>query len=153
MASGGYRAPEHPAAVSGPGALSARTDGRPTVEGLASLSSGKYGETQALQADASGAPVAASSGPPHAGNLALAQAMQGGGSFGDPTAQAGTPVTAGSQYGPGPGPEALQANDPTRAEAQRLAQDGTLAALIITSQQDGVSNDFKQYVRALIAAL
>lgn len=150
MASGGYRKPDHPAAVSGPGALSARTDGRPTVEALASLSSGKYGETQQLQQDASGAPVAAQ---PHAGNAALAGALSAPPGFGAASGQAGTPVTDGSQYGPGSGPEALQANNPLRTEAQRLSQSGVLKLMIQVADSDDSSPDFRQYVRTLLAAL
>lgn len=149
MASGGYRQPSHPAAVSGPGALSARTDGRPTATSLEQLSSGKYGETQDLSQIAGGAPVAA-----HAGNDALAATLQGGGlGFGGPSAQPGTPVTDGAQYGPGQGPEALQANDPLRAEAKRLSDSGVLAVMIHVADSDNANPDFRQYVRTLLAAL
>lgn len=149
MAHGGYRAPSNPAAVSGPGALSQRTD-QPTVEQLTALSSGKYGETAQLQADASGAPVAPQN---HAGNQALAAAIGGQPSFGAPTAQPGVPVTNGAQYGPGVGPEALQANDPTRQEAQQLAQSGVLKVMMQVADSDDATDSFRQYVRTLIAAL
>lgn len=148
MAHGGYRAPSHPAAVSGPGALSARTD-QPTVQQLTALSSGKYGETAQLQQDASGAAVA----PPHAGNAALAGALQAPPSFGDATGQPNTPVTDGAQYGPGQGPEALQANDPVRAEAKRLSDSGYLDVMIHVADSDDASPQFRQYVRTLMAAL
>ena len=151
MPSGGYRQPGSPAAVSGPGALSQRTDGRPTATSLEQLSSGKYGETQDLSQVAGGAPVAVQS---HAGNDALAAALQGGGlGFGGPSAQPGTPVTDGSQYGPGAGPEALQANDPVRAEAKRLSDSGVLKIMIHVADSDNANPDFRQYVRTLLAAL
>ncbi len=150
---GGKRTPAHPAAVSGPGKFSARTDGKPTVGALDSLSSGKYGETQALSQVAGGAPVSAPSGP-SMGNQALGAALsQGGLGFGAGTAQPNTPVTAGSQYGPGPGPEALTANDPTATEAQHLAQQGVLPVLIHMADQDDATPYFKQYVRQLLGAL
>jgi hypothetical protein len=130
--------------------LSARTDGRPTATSLEQLSSGKYGETQDLSQIAGGAAVAA----PHAGDAALAQTLQGGGlGFGGPSAQPNTPVTDGSQYGPGQGPEALQANDPVRAEAKRLSDAGVLKVMIHVADSDNANPDFRQYVRTLLAAL
>lgn len=150
---GGKRTPAHPAAVSGPGALSARTDGKPSVQSLEQLSTGKYGETQALSQVAGGAPVSAPSGP-SMGSQALAGALsQGGLNFGAPSAQPNTPVTAGSQYGAGPDQSVLQANDPVAAEAQHLAQSGALPALVYMSDQDDATPYFKQYVRQLLGAL
>lgn len=149
---GGKRTPAKPAAVSGPGALSARTDGGPTVGALDQLSSGKYGETQALNQVAGGAPVAASG--PSVGSQALAGALsQGGLNFGAPSAQPNTPVTAGSQYGPGPDQSALQQNDPTRQTAQQLQQSGVLPLMIRVADSDGASDAYRRYVRIIIAAL
>jgi hypothetical protein len=146
---GGYRAPGSPAGASGPGALSQRTD-QPTVEQLTALSSGKYGETAQLQSDASGAPVAPQN---HAGNQALAAAIQNPGGFGAASAQPGTPVTDGAQYGPGMDASALQANDPTRKEAQQLAQSGVLKVMMRVADGDDATDAFRTYVRQLIAAL
>jgi hypothetical protein len=150
MASGGYRKPGSPAAVSGPGALSQRTDGRPTATSLEQLSSGKYGETQDLSQVAGGAAVSG----PSMGNQALASALQGGGlGFGQGTAQPQTPVTDGAQYGAGAGADALNANNPTRATAQQLAQKGILAVMVKVADSDDASAEYKQYVRTLLAAL
>lgn len=143
---GGYRKPGKPAAVSGPGALSQRTDGG-AVHMAEALSSGKYGETSNLQQIAAGAPA------PHAGNDALMQAMNGPATFNAPTNMPNTPVTAGAAYGPGAGPEALQANDPLRAQAQQLAQSGVLSVMMKVADSDDATPDFRSYVRTLVAAL
>ena len=144
---GGERTPAHPAPVSGPGAYSARTDGGP-VHMAEAMSSGKYGETQALGQLAASAPP-----PPSAGNAALAQAIQAPSSFGEATASPNTPVTAGAQYGPGPGPEALQANNSLRQVAMQYAQSGALAVMMHVADSDDATPDFKAYVRQLVAAL
>ena len=57
MAKGGYRKPANPAPVSGPGALSRRTDGGP-IQGAKEIpGGGKYGERKALADMQSGAPM------------------------------------------------------------------------------------------------
>jgi hypothetical protein len=57
MAKGGYRKPANPAPVSGPGALSRRTDGGP-IQGAKEIpGGGKYGERKALAEMQSGAPM------------------------------------------------------------------------------------------------
>jgi len=110
---GGYQRPSKPAAVSGPGALSARTDGRvptPPVTGL------PYGQNQALQAQQSAAPLSAPA--PGGGGAGSAPApttspagpprMGPAGAF-SPTQRPGEPLTAGVDWGAGPGapPKAL----------------------------------------------
>lgn len=57
---GGYQKPERPAAVSGPGALSQRTDrGQP----IRVAPGGNYGERKALEAQQAAAPMATSPAP------------------------------------------------------------------------------------------
>ena len=56
MARGGRRTPANPAAVSGPGALSKRTDGRPNAPAISSAGGRGYGERKALETQESGAP-------------------------------------------------------------------------------------------------
>lgn len=88
---GGYRKPEKPAAVSGPGKYSARTDGQPGTQPVRALPDAGYGE----QADFTGlqqaAPLASSQGMP-----APSQAQPGGGA-GQP-GPAPVPLTAPEQY-------------------------------------------------------
>jgi hypothetical protein len=54
---GGYQPPAHPAPVSGPGALSARTDGGPG-QPVKHLSDAQYGEDASYVSQQQGAPVA-----------------------------------------------------------------------------------------------
>ena len=86
---GGYRPPAVPAPVSGPGSLSARTDGVPAgnVQGLS------YGENQQVNAMASMGPMA-QPGP----TIVPLDA---------PSARPMEPVTSGVPIGPGPGPSVL----------------------------------------------
>lgn len=62
MARGGYQRPKNPAPVSGPGALSRRTDGGP-VQGAAPIPSGQYGERKQLQELQTSASMAGNSTP------------------------------------------------------------------------------------------
>ena len=100
---GGNQRPAKPAAVSGPGAMSARTDGRvPQVQytGL------PYGQNQAVNAQQSAVPMspgsqgaAAGGSPSPAGGP---PAFGAGGVF-SPTERPGEPLTAGVDWGAGPG--------------------------------------------------
>lgn len=108
MARGGYRQPANPAPVSGPGALSRRTDG-PQGGGsqpVRAPSGGKYGDRQALEQLQQAAPLSASPG----GDVGAPEAAPVDANvvgFDQPTQQPDTPVTAGAAMGDGPGPEAL----------------------------------------------
>lgn len=93
---GGYQRPRNPAPVSGPGALSRRTDGGPgeTPKQAAQYLSGQnYGDSKELNELATSAPLAA------AGPMVVA--------LDAPTQRPNEPVTAGVDVGPGPGPEVL----------------------------------------------
>lgn len=91
---GGYRAPSSPAAVSGPGALSARTDGGPSnfqPERIAP--GGEYGSRKQMEAIQGGAPMQGGGGgttPPP--NLTPLDA---------PTARPDEAVTTGADAGAG----------------------------------------------------
>ena len=99
--SGGYRQPINPAPVSGPGALSERTDGG-AVDGMTQpaqrYAGFGYGENLALEEQQSGAPMA---GMPKASfaNIVPLDA---------PTQRPDEPLTAGINRGEGPGSEALR---------------------------------------------
>ena len=97
---GGYRAPAHPAAVSGPGAHSARTDGRPQQMDLPNA---KYGEAAQFADIQQGASMAAPQ--PASGGAPVPQSAPT--PIGAPTGQPDVPVTAGAAAGAGPGTEAL----------------------------------------------
>jgi hypothetical protein len=99
MAHGGERVPSKPAAVSGPGRFSARTDGGPGGSGNANLVApgGDYGSRQQLEAQQSAAPVPVGGTVPQA---PPSQAPQGGGGGGGggvfgPTQIPSQPITAG----------------------------------------------------------
>lgn len=88
---GGYQAPANPAPVSGPGALSQRTDGGPADTQAAKYVSGlPYGEGQELMNIQQSAPMAAMSAPAPVIPLKA------------PSQRPEEPVTAGANAGPGP---------------------------------------------------
>lgn len=120
---GGYRKPDKPAPVSGPGALSQRTDGGPgDPQPIRLASGGKYGDRKASQAQQSAAPMA--------GGSPLPQPAAGGGAPSPvsppapidafaPTARPDEPITAGMPFGPGRGSLGMLPTDPD--EALRIA--------------------------------
>lgn len=59
---GGYQKPRTPAGVSGPGAMSARTDGGP-AQAKPDYTGQRYGQNQALNDQARSAPIAAQPSP------------------------------------------------------------------------------------------
>lgn len=97
--SGGYRQPMNPAPVSGPGALSERTDGG-AIDGMTQpqqrYSGFGYGENLALEEQQSGAPMM---GMPTFADITPLSA---------PTARPDEPLTAGINRGEGPGTEAMR---------------------------------------------
>jgi len=95
MARGGYRQPSNPAPVSGPGALSKRTDGGAT-EGMTqparNYTGGAYGDNKATADQQSGAPLAGV-------NLTPTIPLH------VPSQRPNEPVTTGINSGPGAGTE------------------------------------------------
>lgn len=108
MARGGYRKPGNPAPVSGPGALSRRTDGGPT-QGAKYMSGGSYGEGAELQGLQQAAPMAASPRPSisTAGLGAAAASLPPVVPLMAPTERPDEPFTTGMPFGEGAGPEIL----------------------------------------------
>lgn len=112
---GGYRAPNSPAPVSGPGALSRRTDGGPASQKqpIKKLPDAGYGEQtefrgiqqgaplRNVQAPGAAAPSAAPGGPP-----------PGGIPLDAPSARPDEPVTTGADAGLGIGMKELGIADP-----------------------------------------
>lgn len=88
---GGYRAPSNPAPVSGPGALSQRTDGGPT-QGATYISGLPYGQGQETYSNQVAAPMA---GNPFAMDMPT-ELMA-------PTARRNEPITTGVNIGDGAG--------------------------------------------------
>jgi hypothetical protein len=91
-AKGGYKQPMNPAPVSGPGALSQRTDGG-AVEGMTqpaqSYTGGSYGNNKQMSEQQSAAPLAGN--PIQTIGLDM------------PTQFPDEPLSAGANYGDGPG--------------------------------------------------
>lgn len=90
---GGYQRPAQPAAVSGPGAMSQRTDGQPgetATQAARYISGGSYGEGQEMMALQQSGPMAADAGMPLPPSLA------------EPTERPDEPITYGAPFGAGP---------------------------------------------------
>lgn len=133
---GGYRAPTNPAPVSGPGALSQRTDRQPMMQ----MPDAAYGEQQDFQQIQAGAPMAATPSAPPPTPLSA------------PTQMPDVPVTDGLPFGPGRGPSG---NDPLAAshamDMQMIAK--YLPQFQAMAQGDGVPDGFRRFITALRANL
>ncbi|MFF3363594.1 hypothetical protein [Streptomyces misionensis] len=147
MARGGYRQPGSPAPVSGPGALSQRTDGGPGKQPVRVPTGGTYGQAQQLQQLQQGAPVAASPG----GDVGTPQAAQdptaGLVGFDQPSQQPDIPVTAGAAAGAGPGLEALGLPNQPDDDMRRLL--AYLPVFEHMANQPGSSKAARNLVRQL----
>lgn len=136
---GGYRRPANPAPVSGPGALSARTDGGPTSQPQMIASGGAYGDRKEMQAIQSGADMQGTPPPPQPIPLNA------------PSQAPGEPITAGADMGPGIGPAAagIQSDkEVTDAQLKPL-----LRSLELVANLPGSNAETRQYVRLLKARL
>lgn len=129
---GGYRKPSRPAAVSGPGSLSARTDGAPTeMPPLA-------------QASTPSAPEAA---PAQGAAGAGANPRDGIPGLHDPSARPDEPVTAGVAIGPGIGPVGAGLAPPVTIDARELAP--LIARLDVLSKLSSVTAETRAWARVV----
>jgi len=104
---GGYRAPSNPAPVSGPGALSKRTDGGPT-QGAKYISGLPYGQGQETYSNQLAAPMAGNPMSGSAmGNSGLVQ-MEMPTELMAATSRPNEPITSGIDIGDGPGSSSLR---------------------------------------------
>ena len=140
MPSGGYRPPANPAQVSGPGALSQRTD-QPSMQ----LPDAKYGEQADFQAIQGGAPMGTQ---PGAQAVPPPQAPTG---FGAPTENPGESVTAGANAGPGVDAGALNLPKAETPAEIRARYGPILPALIAESQSQYATQSYRDAVTALLA--
>lgn len=123
MARGGYRKPNNPAPVSGPGALSRRTDGGPVQGAKEMAAGGKYGERKALMELQQGAPMQGNP-TPSVPTPTVAAPRQPLTNLFAPTERPEEPITAGAPVGPGrtPAPASqYQMIDKYMPELERLA--------------------------------
>lgn len=113
---GGYRKPANPASVSGPGALSQRTDGGPGAKAAAvKLPDAGYGEQKNFQDIQSGAPIG-KAGAATSGGQAPTPATPPP-PLDAPSGRPGEPVTNGAASGAGLGQESLGLFDPDNMAA------------------------------------
>lgn len=152
MASGGYRQPSSPAPVSGPGALSKRTDGPQGGGGqpVRVASGGKYGERQNLEQLQQSAPLSESPGG-DVGAPEPAVDLSGLVGFDQPSQMPDVPVTAGAEAGAGPGLEALGLPDQAAEDMQRLA--AYLPVFEHMANQPGASKAARNLVRTIKGAV
>lgn len=142
---GGYRRPTNPAQVSGPGALSRRTDGQPVMD----LPDARYGENKEFTAVEAGAPMA--SQPPVTGGgggpaLDLSQLV----GLGEPSLS-DEPVTAGAAAGAGPGLEVLGARTPVQADSEFLRKYWPVLAK--AAQREDAAPSLKKFARLLFTQM
>lgn len=141
---GGYRKPTAPAAVSGPGRFSKRTDGGAS-QPIRDVTGGGYGDNAELRTLQGSAPMNASG---RTSQMPAAMPTQGGPpvtGFGEPTTRPGEPVTAGNPMGPGAGAPDLSPGTqdiPDREYLQRW-----MPALEAMSRRDDTSETFRRFVR------
>jgi hypothetical protein len=113
--------PSNPAPVSGPGALSRRTDNGPAQK-LRTLPNAQYGEAATYKDLQNGAPLAQTPPPGVSGPGGGASAPPSFVGFGAPSQRPGEPVTAGADAGAGPDSSVLSAPamSPTVQEYQSV---------------------------------
>ena len=150
---GGYQRPSKPAAVSGPGAMSQRTDGGPSVDNAKQaaryVSGGSYGEGQEMMAIQQGAPMAAAPDMPSAMPMELPEPPP----FDSPTELPDQPVTAGNPYGPGPGPAVLGLAPQQMSPEERERALFLLGMLQQAAEAPGATSATRELVRRLRSAL
>ena len=132
---GGYRKPENPAPVSGPGKMSKRTDGGPAdaKQPMRKVTGMGYGENKEVNELQAQAPMAAAQTMPIM-NLPAPQPLPTPTPLTEPTQRPLEPLTTGMPFGPGAGSEVL--NVPN----QQLSQsDRQRALLVLGVLQDSIS--------------
>lgn len=144
---GGYRRPSSPAAVSGPGALSQRTDGRPNVQ---ELPDAKYGEAQQFHDIQTGAPMGAPPGmSPQGGPPAP---MPTG--LGEPSANPGEPVTAGADAGAGPNLASLGIQPQTSERDDLIRRYGGSVPVLVRMLASPKTSDYtKDQIRHALSVM
>lgn len=142
---GGKRTPAKPAAVSGPGALSRRTDGGPTSQPPMVANGGEYGSRQEMEGIQSGAPLQGGGATP--AGPAPSEMIP----FGAPSQNPAEPVTSGAALGPGIGPQAAGISTDSDATLDQLAP--LVRSLEATANLPTATKEMRAYVRALKAKL
>ena len=132
--------PPDPSVVSGPGALSKRTD-LPPSQGAKRLPDATYREQQQFQAEQAGAPMAKAENP-------LANVVP----LNAPTQRPSEPVTAGVDAGPGPGREILGIKSPIDTQVEDLTMLSKYMPLMAqfadSPDSTGTMKAFVKYLRS-----
>jgi hypothetical protein len=134
MARGGYRQPNNPAPVSGPGALSKRTDGGAT-QPAKYISGLPYGEGQATYDQQTAASMAGGANPQPTIQMSEPTPLMA------PTSRPQEPITTGVNIGPGAGSEVM---------ADRPNQTYTLTQTLQQLIKYDPSGDTEMIYRALV---
>lgn len=156
MARGGYRKPTNPAPVSGPGALSQRTDGGPGDKQAARYISGlPYGEGQQMMNTQQSAPMAAAPGIESSG-MAMSPGLAAPSQPIVPltafSSRPNEPITAGIDLGPGPDSSSLrnQSSEDMIADDNYRAQIASyLPALLRVAASPNTSPTTRAIIRKL----
>ena len=153
MPSGGKRTPRNPAPVSGPGAMSQRTDGGPGQKARY-MSGGEYGEGQEMMDLQQSAQMAQAPATPQlsAGGAASARPVRTAEPLDAPSDRPDEPLTMGSPVGPGAGPEVLSGGMGTMMQASDddlTDMKAYLPSLIKMASQPGTPKSFVKFVRYL----
>lgn len=150
---GGYQRPTSPAPVSGPGALSQRTDGGPGSQQAARYISGlPYGEGQQMMDIQQSAPMAASGAPSASGSVAsAAPAPTPVVPLNAPTQRPNEPVTHGADVGPGPDMSSLGLGaKASAADVQsRAALASYMPVLMYVASQPSTSEETRNVIMQL----
>lgn len=146
---GGRRTPANPAPVSGPGALSRRTDGGP-AQPVRNPGGMPYGDNADFADLQTSAPMAAT---PSAANPTMTGGMQQSAAgalvpFGAPTERPDEPLTEGNPLGPGGGSEVLSAPKPVAQRDMKIISKYLPQLRSIAAQPDAPAG-FKSFVQYL----
>lgn len=137
---GGYREPGKPAAASGPGSLSQRTDGGPERQAQMIASGGEYGDRKEMEAIQSSAAMQGGGGEQPPPNVVPIDA---------PSQRPDEPVTAGAALGPGVGPEAVGILDDEAGTIEQLRP--LLRSMETIANLPNSTPQFRSFVRKLKA--
>lgn len=139
---GGYRRPSNPAPVSGPGALSQRTDG----QGARYMSGGQYGEGQELMELQTAAPMSKAPAQPRMRQgRPSGQVVEEGARptpLFAPTERPDEPITAGAPFGPGPGASPM---------SQPMVHPGAVSTRLYLLAPSDATGELQRYADILAA--
>lgn len=152
MARGGYQRPTSPAPVSGPGALSQRTDGGPAEkQPIRNITGLPYGEGQMMTNLQGMAPMEAAPSTPSPRGASMSAMPSPVIPLNAPSQMPDQPVTYGADAGPGPGLASLGLGEKDAVDNANFK--ATLAsympALMQIASQPNTSPDTRNVIRQL----